>query len=399
MQVELPLFGYTATPLGQDSARDSFLKQELLRILEEYGNHPSFCMMCMGNELRGDYGLLTEFVELGKSVDGRRLYSAAANNAAEAGVGIRPNKGDEYYVAHEARINGERVMRRCEAVFNNEKPETISDYNQSLTGINIPTISHEVGQWEVYPNFDEIKKYTGVLKAKNFEVFKESLKSKQLLHKNKDFVNASGKLAVLLYREEIERSLRTAEYGGFQLLDMHDFPGQGTALVGWLDAFWDSKGLVKPHEFRNWCNHTVLLARMEKRVWLNNEVFSVCVDLANYSCNNYFQFYIDWSLSDMDGNKYSEGKFENNNIAPQGCLSHVGTARVELSSIKTASKLIFKVESEGIKCENQWEIWVYPADIGASIHEDIFISDFWGDDGFFQKTEKFAISSLLKHIT
>ncbi len=380
LQAELPLFGYTAPPLGRDLARDSFLKLELLRILEEYGNHPSFCMMCMGNELRGDYGLLTEFVELGKSIDSRHLYSAASNNAAEYSVGIKPNKGDEYYVAHEARMNGVRTLRRCEGAFNTEKPETVSDYTQSLAGIEVPTISHEVGQWEVYPDFDEIQKYTGVLKARNLGIFKESMKAKQLLHKNKDFVKASGMLAVLLYREEIERSLRTADYGGFQLLDMHDFPGQGTALVGWLDAFWDTKGLVEPQEFRNWCNHTVLLARLEKRVWRSDEIFSASVDLANYSCNDYCPMEVCWSLADGAGNLYSEGKFENSGKAVQGCLSHRGTAHAKLSAIKAASKLIFKVEARAIACENQWDIWVYPSAIDTSIPEDIFIFDSWNKD-------------------
>ena len=61
---------------------------------------------------------------------------------------------------------------------------------------------------------------------------------------------ASGKLATILYKEEIERALKTPGFSGFQLLDLHDFPGQGTALVGIIDAFWESKGLITPEEFR-----------------------------------------------------------------------------------------------------------------------------------------------------
>lgn len=379
LQAELPLFGYTAPPLGQDEPRDSFLRQELLRILNEYGNHPSFCMMCMGNELRGDYEKLAEFVELGRKTDYRHLYSSAANNAAEPKVGIKPNKGDQFYVAHEARINGERVNRRCEAVFNNQRPETASDYGETLKGINVPTISHEVGQWEVYPDFEEVKKYTGVLRAKNLEIFKESAISKQLFHKNKDFVEASGKLAVLLYREEIERSLRTADYGGFQLLDIHDFPGQGTALVGWLDAFWDSKGLVEPQEFRNWCNHSVLLARMEKHVWLNSEVFRAEVDFSNYSQNDYSHLNIGWELTDSEGKIYSCGEFKDINV-PQGSLSYVGKTEVELNKVATAEKLIFRLAAEGISITNQWDIWVYPEEVDIEIPEDIYVADSWNDD-------------------
>ena len=58
-----------------------------------------------------------------------------------------------------------------------------------------------------------------------------------------DFLHASGKLQALLYKEDIESALRTPGMGGFQLLDLHDFPGQGTALVGVLDAVLGLEGL------------------------------------------------------------------------------------------------------------------------------------------------------------
>lgn len=152
-------------------------------------------------------------------------------------MGIRPYPGDEYYVAHAALINGVRSDRRCQDRFNAEPPEIMSDYSKQQEGITMPIVSYEVGQWMVYPNFKEIKKYTGVLKPVNFQVFKESLESKGMGDQAGDFVGASGKLAAILYREEIERSLRTPNYGGFQLLDIHDYHGRGSSTIGMLDAF------------------------------------------------------------------------------------------------------------------------------------------------------------------
>ena len=105
-------------------------------------------------------------------------------------------------------------------------------------------VGHEIGQWTFFPNFDEIKKYTGVLAAKNFEIVRADLAAKHLLDLAPQFVQATGKQAVLLYKEEIEVILRTPGYAGFSLLDLHDYPGQGTALIGPLDGFWDSKGFV-----------------------------------------------------------------------------------------------------------------------------------------------------------
>lgn len=107
----------------------------------------------------------------------------------------------------------------------------------------MPTVSHEIGQWCVYPNFKEIDKYTGVLKAKNLEIFKETLADKGMEDMGEKFLYASGRLQTLCYKADIEAALRTPGFAGFQLLDLHDFPGQGTALVGVLDPFWDDKGM------------------------------------------------------------------------------------------------------------------------------------------------------------
>ena len=59
----------------------------------------------------------------------------------------------------------------------------------------------------------------------------------------------------------------TPEFGGFFLLQLQDFPGQGEALVGLLDSFWNSKGILTPEEFRRW-GHAVVdwIADYQRRV-------------------------------------------------------------------------------------------------------------------------------------
>jgi hypothetical protein len=138
----------------------------------------------------------------------------------------------------------------------------------------VPVVSHEIGQWCVYPNFDEMRKYTGHLKPRNFEIFRDRLRANHMGNQARDFLYASGRLQTLCYKEDIESALRTPGMGGFQLLDLHDFPGQGTALVGVLDPFWESKGYVEPEEFRRFCGKTVPLARLERRVFTNRDTLT-----------------------------------------------------------------------------------------------------------------------------
>jgi hypothetical protein len=75
--------------------------------------------------------------------------------------------------------------------------------------IKIPLVSHEIGQYQIYPDYDEIKKYTGVLRAWNLEIFRNSLKEAGMLKQNKDFKKASGELSALCYKAEIETAFRT----------------------------------------------------------------------------------------------------------------------------------------------------------------------------------------------
>ena len=116
-----------------------------------------------------------------------------------------------------------------------------------------------------------------------------------------DFFWASGKLAVLLYREEIEMALRTPELAGFQLLDLQDFPGQGTALVGLLNAFMESKGLITPEAFRQFNNDVVVQLLMDKYVWTTDETYTADVQLVNYSPKAITGKRLVWSPSHADG--------------------------------------------------------------------------------------------------
>ena len=115
------------------------------------------------------------------------------------------------------------------------------------------------GEFEVTPDFREIPKYTGVLKARNLEIFQQRLKDANMLDLSHDFMRASGALAAICQREDIEAALRTPGFGGFQWLDIQDFPGQGTALVGMLNVFMESKGITTPEKWRQFCCETVPL--------------------------------------------------------------------------------------------------------------------------------------------
>jgi hypothetical protein len=246
------------------------------------------------------------------------------------------------------------------SIINSQPPQTTFDYREILSAKfhDKPLISHEIGQWCVYPNFEEIKKYSGVLKAKNFEIFKETLAENKLAHLSESFLLASGKVQALCYKADIEAALRTPGMAGFQLLDLHDFPGQGTALVGILDAFWDEKGYITPYEFSRFCNSTVPLARFSKRVFLNNEVLDVQAEVAHFGQSELNNVNASWHVNDELGNTLFDGQFESRNI-PIDNNTKLGEINLNLNSFHKPQKLTLNIRV--LENSNSWEFWVYPA--------------------------------------
>lgn len=351
LQVELPVWSYT---MGKDEAMTRFLYGEFDRIVEAYGNHPSFCMMSVGNELQPDFKLLNDMVKYMKSQDNRRLYTTTSFTF-EKGHGAKPEPEDDFFITQWT----DKGWVRGQGIFDSEPPCFNKDYSSAMPDMNVPLVSHEIGQYAVYPNLKEIDKYTGVLDPLNFKAIKQDLQQKGLYAKGEDFLEASGKLAVLLYKEEIERAMKTRQFSGFQLLDLHDFPGQGTALVGLLDAFWDSKGLIDASAFRQFCAPVVPLARFAKATYSGEETFAASIEVANYSNAAISGKRISWQLTDERGMKVADGRLDAGNIS-KGTITQCGDIHAELTSIKKASKLSFTVAIEGTEWKNAWDIWVYP---------------------------------------
>ena len=335
---------------GYDEPRDAFIAAEVERILDTYGNHPSFGMLCLGNELGGRVQFIQDLVDRAKAHDPRHLYTSST------AWSFTPS--NDYNVAVVRGLWG---------------PMTIGDYRGDVERSAVPLVSHEVGQWTVFPNLAEIPKYTGVLKPRNFELVRESLRAHHLLDQAPAFTSATGKLAAALYKEEIEILLRTPCHSGFQLLDLHDFPGQGTALVGLLDAFWDSKGVIEPGEFRRFCGPTVPLLRMPKRVYTTNETFEAGVQVAHFGPTDLEGLQPRWTVREASGRVVASGALPVCTLRT-GDLHDVGTLSFPLKGVAAPSKVTVTVALPGTSAANDWEVWVYPEHVDTRPPEGVVIS-------------------------
>ncbi len=354
------------TSIGDGKGIDKYIYAEGDRILREYGNHPSFCMLAYGNEPggRNQKRFLGDLVNYWKGKDGRRVYTSAA------GWPIIPE--NDYHSTPGPR--GHQWGAGLRSRFNAKPPETLTDYRDFVEKYNVPIVSHEIGQWCVFPNLKEIEKYTGVLRARNFEIVRDSLAENHILDQAEDFLMASGKLQAMLYKQEIESALRTPGFGGFQLLDLHDFPGQGTALVGVLDAFWDSKGYIDAGDHRRYCSETVPLLRMAKRIFTTEEDFVGEVEIAHFGPAAIRRGVVSWSLDYPDGRTFASGRLASKTI-PIGNGTQLGRIEQPLGRTEAPCKLVVTVSVEGTGYSNSWDIWVYPAAVETGTPDGVIIAD------------------------
>ena len=227
-----------------------------------YGNSPSYCLLSSGNEPAGNFmAWENAFVEHWIARDPRRVYTGSTGWGA----------GGQYTISFARGLT-----------WKSQRPESMTDYARNVAFSRGPFLSHETGQWCVFPDFNEIRKYTGVNKALNFEIFKEILEENDLGERGHDFYMASGKLQALMYKHELEKHLRTDGYAGFQLLSLNDYSGQGSALVGVTDVFFDPKEYISVDEWRRFCNTTVPLARMEKFVFTSADTLRAEMQAAHF---------------------------------------------------------------------------------------------------------------------
>ncbi|MBN2699398.1 MAG: beta-glucuronidase [Bacteroidales bacterium] len=345
LQPEGPSWANHGTALGYGLPIDRYIYDETSRMSECYGNHPSFVMLACGNEPAGrnQAAYLGAFVNYWKEKDGRRVYTGAS-------------VGKSWPFVPEAEYIVKSYPRGLPW---NRPPQTLFDYRTHIEGQPVPYVSHETGQYCAFPDFREIEKYSGVSRAGNFEIFRDLLGKHDMGNQAGDFLYASGKLQLLCYKHEIEAALRTPGFAGFQMLQLNDFPGQGSALVGVLNAFYENKGYTSPQEFRQFCNSTVPLARIPKFVYTGSEYFTAGIELSHFGPEPLGDQPVNWEITGTDGEIMASESITLKYI-PIGNCTHITDISFPLYGIKSPAKLSLRVSLTGTSFLNAWDFWVYP---------------------------------------
>ncbi len=358
-QPEIPFWGdFTAEIKAK-------VKPEGERIMRAYGNHPSFVMFSLGNENRNSREIMGSLVSELRALDNRHLYVQGSNNFA---WDPQLPAGDDFLISARVKNSPQSPSRNvrgshatvdsADAHVQAGPANTLKDYSEAVAGMAKPVIGHEVGQYTTYPDFQEIPRYTGVMRADNLASFRAKLEKSGMLGQLDDFARSSEALAQLCYREEIETALRTPGMGGFDLLDLQDFPGQGTALVGILDALMEPKKGIDHEQWLQYCAPVVVLARFPKYGWTSSETFAAQIQVAHYGPADLKTSQLTWNLRDEAGKTVRQGQMSISGVK-QGGVRNLGSLSIPLVGIKVPARLNLELELGGTKVNNTYPLWIY----------------------------------------
>ncbi len=335
------------------------LYRETENILRQFGHHPSFVLFSPSNEPGGRwYQVLREWVQFARETDrklgyeGRRIYTAQSGWPYDVPPG--EVEGTDYLYFHRSGYGP-----FAGGTIRNSPGWRGRDYNPSLEGCRLPVICHEMGQWCAYPDFDVMEKFKGYLVPGNYKVIQENARAMGVLSLDKDFAYCSGRNQVRLYKEDLEANFRTEQLYGFEMLDLHDYMGQGMALVGVLDAFWESKGYVMPEEFREFCGETVILARLSSYVWRRQDTLEASVEICHFGDGKLEGKEVVWRLYDAQtGRSEASGSFQCPRIL-RGSKITVGAISQPLTEVRGNRHCVLELALEGIR--NHYDIYIYDA--------------------------------------
>lgn len=348
LSVEMPLWlnrDACGLETGEDPIHRQYFLQEAMTISKTYGNHPSFIMFSNGNENMGDFDLLNDITTCVKAYDNRRLYTVTTNFDHP----LLPC--EDYLCASDAAGQ----MIRIQGYHDEVAESTCLDFSQAVADVDAPIISFEVGQYCVYPDVDLIESYTGNMLPVNLDVIRKHMREKSVYDRLQDYIAASGELSAKLYKEDIEAALRTKHFGGFELLALSDYTGQSTATIGMLDAFYNSKGIITPEKFREFCGSVVPLFKA-RRIFRNDEMLEAELDVYDFGAERMTAPEYNLKLFLCDGTKISENQDDVQKPFYE-CTTRESRVGIPLDRITKSAQLEVTLEVNGHR--NSWKVFVF----------------------------------------
>lgn len=372
---EVSEWSWVTTPKQED-----FFRRESAAMFRQFGNHPSFALMGLGNELGGDTKIFERLLTEWKK-DPRRVYSLKAHRADS------PTNPPAVDYETQLAFGGEPLRYQQHwtpqptgTLFQTRAPQTEIDWRAAVTNSAKPIMVHEAGQFCAFPEVvDEPKEFTGYLKPVYADIVRDGLRERGMLDQLPAFVCASGEWQQRLYREEMESYFRTPGLAGYFLLELNDFTGQDYAPVGLCNAFYEPKCYVKPVEFGRFNAATVLLARLPRRVWTEDQNFTAGIELSHFGPETTLRLKNPTArIRDAQGRivftqNFPDAEYTQTNCQPVGCVT------TSLAKFAAPTRYSLEIATSDGSLKNNYDFWVFPKTTPPEISNSVHIVSAFDD--------------------
>lgn len=351
--MEAPL---RAQDFGRFPERDSFVRNEASRILETYGNHPSFAFFTLGSELVGDTRVAEAVVRQSAASDNRRLYAVCTG-----GLGTPTD---------------------AFSVLPVPLPHALSAGGAATPSSETPRKPLIVHEW-------------GKLASSNDEAVAEW--SREDGYRRPEASLAMGRAVLERLQRATESLLWSGVIAGYHFAGFASGVTDGTEPVGPLNAEWRETGLVGPDEMRQWCADTTLLVSLPKRVLATDDAVRAEVALAHFGSGDLDEVRVVWRVVDDKDAVLGSGVLMGRDVRA-GKVTVLGNAEYRLSGVRPPARLRFRVELEGRSVQNEQSVYVYtPEDLGP-FAEGVFVARRLSAD-VLQRLERGESVLLLADVT
>lgn len=350
--------------------KNDFLgNDQLYEIINSLYNHPSFMVYCVGNEIRfpGKKPRIREIRDIIKKEDPTRLFlDTCADGEYDRDTVDFDVQHMSYYFPYQKHADMFADMDNLLCVPAIREIDMVAE-NESgriTRGLKIPRpiIAHEVCHYTSWRDFyalkEKFEKYNRpapwwvdeeikMLEAKGYkEGFAKTLQI------TKDFQFRCWKTA-------LENLRASSLLSGFHMLQFADTDRYENSN-GVVDCFDDPHG-ISAEEFRKFNADTVLLARLPKQIYTENEQLKIPVLLSQYMINPPKSADFSYALK-LNGEIKREGTLNLVDTGESGLYTLCNVefkmpASVKPVKYELSCKLAF---DDGTSCENSWELWGFP---------------------------------------
>ncbi len=349
---------------------DFINNDELIEIINNLYNHPSFMVYCVGNELRspGKKPRIREIRDIIKKLDPTRLFldTCADGEYDRDYVDLDVQHMSYFYPYGKHADMFENTDMLLDVKPLDEEMKMVVKGENSVIKRKIyfrrPMMAHEVTHYTAWRDFyalrEKFKKY-GTPAPWWVEEEIKMIEAKGYAENYPEYLKITKNFQFRAWKTGFEKIRLSNVLSGFHMLQFADTDKYENSN-GVVDCFDDPQG-TSAEDFRKFNGDTVILARLDERIFTSEDNVRIPVILSCYTINP--PKFGDFSFTLKDGEDVvSRGELLKLETSRSG-IYEICAIEFKMPKVNVGKKLILDFSlslCDGSIIKNDWELWVFP---------------------------------------